>query len=200
MSMENGRVMDVSRLLSAPGEAPLAANHGVGDRYVRLHSESPSQSQEPPPSGLRSYSRPTFVKRETLFTIIIDNEGSSARDHLANERTLLAWFRTSISLIVFGLGIAKFAPGVSGVVPGAMLVLLGTIFLSVAADRYFSVMRALQSGKYVIMSGGIAVVLVLTVIIILGCIVVVFAMDVEQQHRAAIKQQGEAAQAEHPVA
>jgi putative membrane protein len=31
-----------------------------------------------------------------------------AADHLANERTFLAWIRTSISIIVFGFVVAKF--------------------------------------------------------------------------------------------
>ena len=31
-----------------------------------------------------------------------------ASDHLANERTYLAWVRTSISVIVFGFVVAKF--------------------------------------------------------------------------------------------
>jgi putative membrane protein len=31
-----------------------------------------------------------------------------ASDHLANERTYLAWIRTSISVIVFGFVVAKF--------------------------------------------------------------------------------------------
>jgi putative membrane protein len=32
----------------------------------------------------------------------------TAGDHLANERTFLAWIRTSISVIVFGFVVAKF--------------------------------------------------------------------------------------------
>ena len=32
----------------------------------------------------------------------------SPSDHLANERTFLAWTRTSISIIVFGFVVAKF--------------------------------------------------------------------------------------------
>jgi putative membrane protein len=31
-----------------------------------------------------------------------------ASDHLANERTFLAWIATSISIIVFGFFVAKF--------------------------------------------------------------------------------------------
>ncbi len=32
-----------------------------------------------------------------------------ARDHLANERTFLAWFRTGIAIIVFGFAIGRFS-------------------------------------------------------------------------------------------
>lgn len=31
------------------------------------------------------------------------------RDHLANERTLLAWVRTSLALMAFGVAVAKLA-------------------------------------------------------------------------------------------
>src|ERR1700691_107242 len=36
------------------------------------------------------------------------SEIGKASDHLANERTFLAWIRTSISIIVFGFVVAKF--------------------------------------------------------------------------------------------
>lgn len=32
-----------------------------------------------------------------------------ARDHLANERTFLAWVRTSVAIVVFGFAIGRFA-------------------------------------------------------------------------------------------
>jgi uncharacterized membrane protein YidH (DUF202 family) len=38
----------------------------------------------------------------------IPNTGSTARDHLANERTWLAWTRTSLGLVAFGLGWERF--------------------------------------------------------------------------------------------
>ena len=34
---------------------------------------------------------------------------SRARDHLANERTFLAWVRTSVAIVVFGFAIGRFA-------------------------------------------------------------------------------------------
>jgi putative membrane protein len=38
-----------------------------------------------------------------------ERAGSWARDHLANERTLLAWVRTSIAFMGFGVAIAKLS-------------------------------------------------------------------------------------------
>ena len=38
----------------------------------------------------------------------MDQTPQRASDHLANERTFLAWGRTSISVIVFGFVVAKF--------------------------------------------------------------------------------------------
>ena len=37
------------------------------------------------------------------------NESSHVRDHLANERTFLAWIRTSIGIMAFGFVVEKFA-------------------------------------------------------------------------------------------
>ncbi|WP_207386017.1 YidH family protein [Legionella gresilensis] len=37
------------------------------------------------------------------------SEMSKIRDHLANERTFLAWIRTSIGLIAFGFVVEKFS-------------------------------------------------------------------------------------------
>lgn len=36
-------------------------------------------------------------------------DSNRARDHLANERTFLAWLRTGIALVVFGFAIGRFA-------------------------------------------------------------------------------------------
>lgn len=39
---------------------------------------------------------------------MIENS-NRARDHLANERTFLAWVRTSVAIVVFGFAIGRFA-------------------------------------------------------------------------------------------
>ncbi|KAA8477943.1 uncharacterized protein DUF202 [Arcticibacter tournemirensis] len=40
----------------------------------------------------------------------IEKESTSVNNHLANERTFLAWIRTSIVLMGFGFVVVKFAP------------------------------------------------------------------------------------------
>lgn len=52
-----------------------------------------------------------FGCRRIALNTIVQNQGSCARDHLANERTLLAWVRTSIAMIALGIAIAKFSQG-----------------------------------------------------------------------------------------
>ncbi|KAI8353227.1 hypothetical protein BD560DRAFT_408551, partial [Blakeslea trispora] len=37
-------------------------------------------------------------------SFMLENKAAVARDHLANERTFLAWLRTSLSLITVGVG------------------------------------------------------------------------------------------------
>jgi putative membrane protein len=41
---------------------------------------------------------------------VVDNANPNrARDHLANERTFLAWVRTGAAIVVFGFAIGRFA-------------------------------------------------------------------------------------------
>jgi len=88
---------------------------------------------------------------------------SNASDHLANERTFLAWIRTSISVVVFGFVVAKFgitlreflrvqarageSSGISLVI-GLAFMLFG-IFLALAAlMRYHNTRRRLEDGQF----------------------------------------------------
>jgi uncharacterized membrane protein YidH (DUF202 family) len=64
--------------------------------------------------------------------------GTEAREHLANERTLLAWVRTGVSLISFGLVIERIgaqvgsvgtsgAFGIARAVLGCLALVMGTV-------------------------------------------------------------------------
>ena len=65
---------------------------------------------------------------------------TSTRDHLANERTFLAWLRTAANVMIVGLAIAKFGSGgdVTGasLAAGGILVVLGGVGVIYGLYRY----------------------------------------------------------------
>jgi len=84
-------------------------------------------------------------------------------DHLANERTFLAWIRTSISIIVFGFVVAKFAITlreflrVSGntaresgtsLMIGLGFMVMGILMALAAGFRYRTTMCRLEAGDF----------------------------------------------------
>jgi putative membrane protein len=81
-----------------------------------------------------------------------------AQEHLANERTFLAWVRTTIALISLGFVLARVGPwldhGGRGAaqasaktpVLGFGLVVLGALLTLLAAWRYDAVNREIESG------------------------------------------------------
>ncbi|BCL35234.1 YidH family protein [Nostoc sp. MS1] len=88
------------------------------------------------------------------------------REHQANERTFLAWLRTSISLIGFGFAIARFGlflrqlsttitqretttnPTFNSENLGIILVLCGILAIALAAWRYNQVFWQIERGDY----------------------------------------------------
>ena len=86
-------------------------------------------------------------------------------DHLANERTFLAWIRTSIAMMGFGFVIVKFAlfirqiaialgnkvsipsKGYSATI-GVVMVALGAIMATLAFFRYLDIEKQLNSNSY----------------------------------------------------
>ncbi|ORZ17020.1 hypothetical protein BCR42DRAFT_295831, partial [Absidia repens] len=89
-------------------------------------------------------------------SILLENKASVARDHLANERTFLAWLRTSLSLITVGVAITQLYhlnPSSSnkivvGRALGATFVALSIVFLYFANARYFHAQYALTQGQF----------------------------------------------------
>ncbi|HSU50104.1 MAG TPA: DUF202 domain-containing protein [Segetibacter sp.] len=86
-------------------------------------------------------------------------------DHLANERTFLAWIRTSIGIMAFGFVVVKFSlfvkqvslilgkgnviqnRGYSAVV-GIILVAVGTVTSVLSYLRYRQTAKQLKEGTY----------------------------------------------------
>ena len=79
-----------------------------------------------------------------------DEQVGTVRDHLANERTQLAWLRTSANVIVVGLAVARFADGgdvtATSLVAGGVLLLTGAVGVLYGTLRYRSVAAALRRG------------------------------------------------------
>lgn len=78
---------------------------------------------------------------------------TEVREHLANERTLLAWVRTGVSLISFGLVIERLgaeveSTGFSGTF-GIALAVLGCLALVMGTVQFLRSRRGIRTGNFV---------------------------------------------------
>ena len=78
-------------------------------------------------------------------------ESSDVRDHLANERTQLAWLRTSANVVVVGLAVARFADAgevsAASLVAGGVLILTGAVGVVYGTLRYRRAAEAIRRGE-----------------------------------------------------
>ncbi|GAF49742.1 YidH family protein [Rhodococcus wratislaviensis] len=104
------------------------------------------------------------------------NTGSTARDHLANERTYLAWHRTGISVAALGVAVAKFAPhrGAHAVAAGLILIGAGLLVSAYGTVRYRVISRQIETGEFapatftaVVTSSVVTVLALLAVVVLL---------------------------------
>lgn len=77
-------------------------------------------------------------------------DAALARDHLANERTFLAWLRTASAVMALGLAVAGLAHRVNttSAVAGCLLVVTGVAGVIYGTTRYRRVTRDLDNGVY----------------------------------------------------
>jgi len=93
---------------------------------------------------------------------VIENP-NRARDHLANERTFLAWVRTSVAIVVFGFAIGRFAIAMRqltefqgrgsrttgfSVWMGMSAILAGVVMVGAGLMRYRKTRAQLDEGKF----------------------------------------------------
>ena len=112
-------------------------------------------------------------------------------EHLANERTFLAWIRTSIAIIGLGFVMAKFSvwlrqflstlapsaklPPVGASLPaGLALISFGALVAALAYWRYKAVADAIETGGYAPARG--LLVLVTAVVVAVSLAVVIYLL------------------------
>lgn len=93
------------------------------------------------------------------------NDSKRVSEHLANERTYLAWLRTSFSLLTLGFATSKFGQFLielraksdhewpHGYVVGSRrfglgMVILGTILMAVSTWNYRKTLRQIEQGAF----------------------------------------------------
>jgi len=108
---------------------------------------------------------------------LTDGEAPDARFTLANERTFLAWIRTSLGLVAAAVGLEAFAPHV---VPEPVRTPLVVVLLLVAAGlagyafvRWVSVEGAMRAGREL---RGSPATLVLAALIVLAGVVLAVSL------------------------
>ena len=87
----------------------------------------------------------------------------TTNNHLANERTFLAWVRTSFSIIIFGFVVARFGVALreffviqhhavtgsdDSLGIGIMFMIIGIFFAITALIRYQITMRRIETAKF----------------------------------------------------
>ncbi len=82
----------------------------------------------------------------------MEPERPTARDHLANERTLLAWIRTAVTIVGLGFIVDRLAAqGQASLIEtwgGVGLVLFGAALAMVGGYTYVRGERELNAGTY----------------------------------------------------
>jgi putative membrane protein len=88
---------------------------------------------------------------------------SRVRDHLANERTFLAWLRTGLAIVVFGFAIGRFAIAIRQFMQiqgrtvrtagltvwfGAIAIVAGVLLTLAGLLRYRRTRAQLESGRF----------------------------------------------------
>jgi len=117
-------------------------------------------------------------------------EHNRASEFLANERTFLAWVRTSVTILSFGFVVAKFSvwlrelagheelqpqlQNVSTLWMGVALMVLGSVLTVLAACRYHAVNRNIERDTVKPDRSLVALVTLIVVLIAAAMIVFVF--------------------------
>ena len=110
---------------------------------------------------------------------IVENRGSAARDHLANERTFLAWVRTALGLVGLGVLLERLGAGADqrlAMAAGIGFIAFGGLTLIYAVSRYLWVARNLEQGKFPVAIRGPVIITIGALLVAAGALVYVLLM------------------------
>lgn len=126
-----------------------------------------------------------------LITAHLRNDGSVARDHLANERTFLAWLRTSLTFASAGVALTQlfrisgnssqtsFDRTTSSII-GSLFVAGAIALTGLGTWRYFHVQFVLQKQIFPAARGPILFAFALTFALIVAALGVLIRMQTTQ--------------------
>jgi len=194
-----------SRQAPAPPPSPVtndntSSSGGHGTNRHSLEETVPETSlpdlmnppSQPQPSPTLRSLRQGVQKISPSLTL--ENSGSVARDHLASERTFLAYVRTSLAIASTGVALVQLftisastteSLGSTAITNqriqvfarplGATIVILGLFVLLLGLARYFMIQTSLTKGKFPVARVSIAFIAVMLSILV----AIVFAILVQ---------------------
>ncbi|KAI9850505.1 MAG: hypothetical protein M1838_005569 [Thelocarpon superellum] len=188
------------------GKQPLYGGSDTASQRSDTASQRSKAAAQPEPDPPRSAdgvtpNDPALESRWKRFidkygSIELDNKGSVARDHLALERTFLAWLRTSLAFASIGIAITQLFrlnttitnrdPAVDassirmrgvGKPLGSTFLAIAIIVLFVGFHRYFESQHWIIRGKFPASRGSVFIVAMIAGVLIVGSLVVILAVD-----------------------